>query len=200
MKLHQARRLALACWVTSLIMAGALVPNLNLIQTDGNSIYCWFVAHETRAQAIFLFVIVTLGAFPLAFFIVTYFKMIRKLKKDGVSPADDSQSSVNRARRNRRAITILLIEVVMFVACIMPFYFVSVKSLFVPFNETLHPFSWESLIIYGMMVTFSAVNPLLHGFFNSKFRKEVKRLFAGVSCFEGSAQQNNGQNSTKLEL
>lgn len=193
-----AKLLALSCWLMSVIMAAAMAPSLDVLKSTNGSFHCWFVVEKNRSQAVILFVIVTLGAFPLAFFIVTYFKMIKKLKSDGinVNPSDESQSSVNRARRNRRAITILLTEVILFIACIVPFYFVSVKSIFVPFEESLHPFSWECLMIFGMMVTYSAINPVLHGFFNTEFRKDVKCLFSNVRCRKSLIQTEQKTTNT----
>ena len=198
MNMRTAELLTVVCWAGALLCASLFAASVDLVSLSENgSVHCWIVNDdENRAKAIILAIVIFLGAFPLVFFVITYFKIIKKLKSDGVCPSDSTQSSINRAKRNKRAISILLTEVILFIVCIIPFYFLTLKTTFLPLRAS-NPFALESLLVFGNMVTFSAINPVIHIFFNPEFRKEVKCLFVDMRGCGTADQWRLDHHSTK---
>jgi len=112
-----------------------------------------------------------------------YIKIILTLRRNGVvKPCDVTQSSQNRYRRNKKAVRILIIEVVLFMGCLIPFYQHSLAMTFGKIHST-GPLTVKGMLIYCLMMTYSLINPFCHIVFNAEFRGEVVKMLSQTKAF-----------------
>jgi hypothetical protein len=114
---------------------------------------------------------------PGTFFIVTYALIIRKLRRDAklVVPREQSSAARNRARRNTRAVKILVIEALSWVICLLPALVYSLVDAYTT-GRVLSTYSWVYLIINCFLVLQTIVNPVVHFVFIKEFRNELWRI------------------------
>ena len=115
-----------------------------------------------------------------------------------INPADVSQSSQNRHRRNLRAARILVIEVLFFLGCLYPFYQYSIAGV-TGKGSVAGALSTEGTLVFCMMMTYSLTNPFCHILLNSEFREEVKKINHQVKVCCGLERRRIG-NSSDLHL
>lgn len=151
--------------------------SLKLVTKTSGNVVCFIHAEENIAKALIISSLVVTQLVPAIFFVFTYIKIILKLRKDVVSinPSERAQSDINRIQRNKKAVKILLVEVVLFMVFLYPFHQFNMSEVF-SHGGLVSPLTLRSLIIYSMMVSYSTINPIIHLVLNSEFRKQVLKL------------------------
>ena len=185
MSLKTAKVLALLSWFSSLVGAGITTSMYQLVEIprDGR-IICTFAGSKQSFQTLITTGLFVMEIIPLCLFTVAYCRMIRKLRLDSyISPTDISLSSINRAKRNRRAIKILLIEIILFVLCLVPFFWTHLMNAYAGGSGrfVVDPVSFEDLVVFGLMTLFSVVNPIVHLPLSPEFKKEASDLIVGTA-------------------
>lgn len=160
-------------------------------EKDGDRKLCGpFLERSLVSLALSIGIFVAFVWLPSTVFAVAYIKIIIKLRRDAIiNPADVSQSSQKRYRRNLRAARILFIEMLFFVACLSPYFQASITST-ANGSNVLNPLEWNGTIVLCMMISYSLINPFCHILLNSEFRKEVKKIYDQCRCF---VAQESGQ-------
>ena len=170
-------------WVIGLFTSFCFALSLNLTKDKYGGVHCTSQSDKTWKTSTLLLVIPTTQWLPGIIFMTAYIKIILRLRRNGVvKPSDITQSSQNRHRRNKRAVRILVIEVVLFVGCLIPFYQHSLAMTFGKISST-GPLSVEEMLIYCLMMTYSLINPFCHIVFNAEFRGEVIKMVSQTKAF-----------------
>ena len=177
MTIRSARYLVTLSWIFGFLASIWYTLSLNVVRADTNN-HGHCIPHSEKTwitKALHLLIPVTQWL-PGVVFMVAYIKIILNLRRNAViNPSDVSQSSQNRHRRNMRAARILIIEVVIFLACLFPFYQHSFEITFSEATE-LGPLSAKGTLVYCLMMTYSLINPFCHILLNSEFREEVLKM------------------------
>lgn len=178
MTIRTARWLIAVTWlvaVPSSFLGGT--SSLQLVTKSSGNVYCAIRAEKSVMKALIMISVLATQGIPTMFFVFTYVKIIVKLRKDAitVNPSERAQSDINRIRRNKKAVKILLAEVVLFMFCLFPFHQFNMSEVF-RHGGLVSPFTLSSSIIYCMMISYSIINPIIHLTLNSDFRKEVLKM------------------------
>ena len=185
MTIRQARYLVILSWCLGFIASIWFSMALKIETDKRDRIQCGPYSEKTWVTSALLMLLVGLQWLPGAAFTVAYIKMIIKLRRDAViNPADVSQSSQNRHRRNIRAARILAIEVLFFLGCLFPFYHNSIATITGDVRAA-SPLTLEGTIVFCAMITYSLANPFCHILLNSEFREEVKKMTHQLKAFCG---------------
>lgn len=185
MTIRLARYLVILSWIWGFLASFWYAHSLGLVQDRNNRVDCIPHSEITWLTNALLLVIPATQWLPGVVFMVAYIKIILQLRRNAViNPSDVSQSSQNRHRRNMRAVRILIIEVVIFLACLFPFY---QHSISITFSDAsgLGPLSVKGTLVYCFMMTYSLINPFCHILFNSEFREEVVKMKHQLKVFFG---------------
>lgn len=185
MTIRQGRYLVFASWFLGFFSSLWYAMALKLVEEPDGSVHCGPFSEKTLLTTSLLVLLVAFQWLPGAAFTIAYIKIIIKLRRDAViNPADISQSSHNRHRRNLRAARILVIEVLCFLGCLFPFYLNSLETT----TGNGHPaasITPEGMLVVCMMITYSLINPLCHIFLNSDFREQVRKMYHQLKVFCG---------------
>ncbi|XP_048578054.1 prolactin-releasing peptide receptor [Nematostella vectensis] len=163
-------------WCACTVLSGVSVLFIFLIPGPNGSDLCIFQAKEELALAILALMLLLSQFIPMVFFVISYCLVIKKLRQDSsVEPRDRSIATRNRARRNRRAVRILVVEVWAYVICVMPFLIMNITE--VARNKVfLGPFTTQSLVMYCALVLHTTINPSVHFVLNLEFRQELRDM------------------------
>ena len=176
MAIHVARYLVVLSWILGLLTSVWFAMSITIDTRRGGRVSCDITSRESWMKGTLLLLIIVTQWLPGVVFMVAYIKIILKLRRDSViNPSDVSQSSQNRHRRNKRAARILVIEVLLFLGCLYPFYHNSLAWSFGP-GVAFDPLSIQGTIVYCMMMTYSLINPFCHILLNSEFRGEIVKM------------------------
>lgn len=176
MTIRVARYLVVLSWILGLLTSVWFAMSITLDTRRGGRFSCDITSRESWMKGTLLLLIIVTQWLPGVVFMVAYIKIILKLRRDSViNPSDVSQSSQNRHRRNKRAARILVIEVLLFLGCLYPFYHNSLAWSFGP-GVAFDPLSIQGTIVYCMMMTYSLINPFCHILLNSEFRGEIVKM------------------------
>lgn len=122
MTIRSARCLVIVSWVLGLFTSFWYALSLNLATDMNGHVHCSPHSEKNWKTNTLLLVIPATQWLPGVVFMAAYIKIILRLRRNGViKPSDVTQSSQNRHRRNKRAVRILIIEVVLFLGCLFPF-------------------------------------------------------------------------------
>lgn len=183
MTIRLARYLVIISWAVGFLTSFWFAQTLNLVPDGNGRVHCSPYLEKSWLTNLLLLLIPVTQWLPGVVFMVAYIKIIHKLRRDAViNPSDISQSSQNRHRRNIRAARILIIEVVLFLACLYPFYHHSLAMIFGDVSD-VGPLSAKGMFVNCMMITYSLINPFCHILLNSEFRSEVVRMFHELTTF-----------------
>ena len=185
MTIRSARYLVIFSWFFGFITSIWYALSLALVADRNNRSHCIPHSEKTWIANTLLLLIPATQWLPGVVFMVAYIKMILKLRRNAViNPSDISQTSQNRHRRNMRAVRILIVEVVIFLGCLFPFYQHSFAITFSDVSE-LGPLSAEGTLVYCLMMTYSLINPFCHILLNSEFREELVKMKHQLTVFFG---------------
>ena len=193
MTIRLARYLVILSWIWGFLASFWYAHSLGLVQDRNNRVNCIPHSEITWLTNALLLLIPATQWLPGVVFMVAYIKIILQLRRNAViNPTDVSQSSQNRHRRNMRAVRILIIEVVIFLACLFPFY---QHSFSITFSDArgLGPLSVEGTLVYCLMMTYSLINPFCHILLNSEFREEVVKMKHQLKVFFGLENNRVGE-------
>ena len=183
MTIRLARYLVILSWVIGLFTSFCFAMSLNLVTDKYDHVHCTSQSDKSWKTNTLLLVIPATQWLPGVVFMAAYIKIILTLRRNGVvKPSDVTQSSQNRYRRNKRAVRILIIEVVLFMGCLIPFYQHSLAMTFGKINST-GPLTVKGMLIYCLMMTYSLINPFCHIVFNAEFRGEVVKMLSQTKAF-----------------
>ena len=185
MTIRQSRYLVIVSWFLGFVASFWYALSLKL-ETDKNGrLHCAQLSDRTWVTTALLVLLIGTQWLPGAAFTVAYIRIIIKLRRDAViSPADVSQSSQNRHRRNLRAARILVIEVLFFLGCLFPFYQHTIATA-TENSAAAGSLTPQGMLVYCMMMTYSLTNPFCHILLNSEFREEVKKISRQLKAFCG---------------
>lgn len=182
MTIRSARYLVIVSWVLGLFTSFWYALSLNLAMDMNGHVHCSPHSEKNWKTNTLLLVIPATQWLPGVVFMAAYIKIILRLRRNGViKPSDVTQSSQNRHRRNKRAVRILIIEVVLFLGCLFPFYQHSLTMTFGTISST-GPLTVEGMLIYCLMMTYSLINPFCHILLNAEFRGEVCKMVCQVKA------------------
>lgn len=185
MTIRLARFLVILSWIIGFLTSIWYALSLNLVEDRNNRAHCIPHSKKTWITNALLLLIPATQWLPGVVFMVAYIKIILTLRRNAViNPSDVSQSSQNRHRRNMRAVRILIIEVVIFLGCLFPFYQHSLQIIFTDASE-LGPLSAKGTLVYCLMMTYALINPFCHILLNSEFREEVLKMKHQLTAFFG---------------
>ena len=185
MTIRSARYLVIFSWFFGLLTSIWYALSLALVTDRNNHSHCIPHSEKTWIANTLLLLIPATQWLPGVVFMVAYIKIILKLRRNAViNPSDISQTSQNRHRRNMRAVRILIVEVVIFLGCLFPFYQHSFAITFSDVSE-LGPLSAEGTLVYCLMMTYSLINPFCHILLNSEFREELVKMKHQLTVFFG---------------
>lgn len=183
MTVRLARYLVILSWFVGFLTSFWYALSLNLVTDKSGRVHCSPQSEKTWITNILLLLIPVTQWLPGGVFMVAYIKIILKLRRDAViNPSDVSQSSQNRHRRNMRAVRILIIDVVLFLGCLYPFYQLSFTMTFSDVSD-LGPLTVKGTLVYCLMMTYSLINPFCHILLNSEFREEVVKMNHQLKVF-----------------
>ena len=182
MTIRLARYLQVVSWAVGFLTSFWYALSLNLVTEQNGLVHCSSHSKKDWVTNALLLLIPCTQWLPGVVFTVAYMKIILKLRRNAViNPSDATQSSQNRHRRNMRAIRILIIEVVLFLCCLIPFYKHSL-TMTVGEVSTTSSLTAEGMIIYCLMMTYSLINPFCHILLNTEFRGEVIKMVSQVKA------------------
>lgn len=185
MTIRSARYLVVLSWIFGFLTSIWYALSLNLVTDRNNRSHCIPQSEKIWITKALLLLIPATQWLPGVVFMGAYIKIILKLRRNAViNPSDVSQSSQNRHRRNMRAVRILIIEVVIFLGCLFPFYHHSLETTFSDVGE-FGPLSAKGTLVYCLMMTYSLINPFCHILLNSEFREEVSKMKHQLTVFFG---------------
>lgn len=183
MTIRLARFLVVISWILGFITSIWFSMSLHLVTDRNGRVGCDTRSTQSWITDALLLLIIATQWLPGVVFTAAYIKIILKLRRDSaINPSDVSQSSQNRHRRNLRAARILVIEVVLFLACLYPFYHYSMARAFAN-GASVVPMSVEGMLVYCLMMTYSLINPFCHILFNSEFRGELVKMNYQLKVF-----------------
>lgn len=196
MTIRLARFLAIVSWVLGFLTSFWYALSLNLVTDERNGrVHCSSHPEKTWIAKALLLLIPCTQWLPGIVFTVAYMKIILRLRRNAmINPSDVTQSSQNRHRRNMRAIRILIIEVVLFLGCLFPFYKYSLGMIFDEATTT-GSLSDEASFIYCLMMTYSLINPFCHILLNTEFRGEVAKIGFQLKAFCCQGKNRVNENS-----
>lgn len=124
-----------------------------------------------EAHTLIQFIIFYCGPIGVMFF--AYGKIAHQLwiRK----PIGDSHDLEKTMQQKKKIIKMLIVIVLMFVLCWFPFFSVHVYRLYndVDYND----YRLVSLIVKVIGFTNSAVNPIIYGFMNQKFKQTIRLMY-----------------------
>lgn len=183
MTIRLARYLVIVSWIIGLFTSFWFALSLNLVTDKHDLVHCTSQSDKSWKTNALLLVIPATQWLPGVVFMATYMKIILRLRRNGVvKPCDVTLSSQNRHRRNKRAVRILVIEVVLFLGCLCPFYQHSLAMTFGDVSST-GPLTVEGMLIFCLMMTYSLINPFCHIVFNAEFRREIFKIVSQIKVF-----------------
>ena len=183
MKISLARSLVIVSWIIGLFTSFWFALSLTLVTDKHGHVHCTSHSDKSWKTNALLLIIPATQWLPGVVFMAAYMKIILRLRRNGVvKPWDVTLSSQNRHRRNKRAVRILVIEVVLFVGCLLPFYQHSLAMTFGKISST-GPLTVKGMLIYCLMMTYSLINPFCHIVFNAEFRREVFKMLSQTKAF-----------------
>ncbi|EDO41084.1 predicted protein [Nematostella vectensis] len=163
-------------WGACVMLSGVSVLFINLVPGPNGGYLCIFQAKEELALVILALMLLLSQFIPMVLFIIAYCLVIKKLRQDSsVEPRHRSIVTRNRAKRNARAVRILVVEVWAYVICVMPFLVMNVVE--VARNRMfLRPFTTQSVVMYCALVLHTTINPSVHFVLNLEFRQELRDM------------------------
>ena len=183
MTIRVARYLVIVSWVVGLFTSFWFALSLRLVTDKHDRVHCTSQSDKNWKTNALLLVIPATQWLPGVVFMATYVKIILRLRRNGVvKPSDVTLSSQNRHRRNKRAVRILVIEVVLFLGFLCPFYQQSLDITSGKITST-GPLTVKGMLIYCLMMTYSLINPFCHIVFNAEFRREVFKMLSQTKVF-----------------
>ncbi|KAL9968562.1 hypothetical protein ACROYT_G020670 [Oculina patagonica] len=183
MTIRLARFLVVISWALGFLTSFWYALALNLDTDRHGHVHCSSHTNKTWVTKALLLLIPCTQWLPGVVFTIAYVKIILKLRRTAViNPSDVTQSSQNRHRRNMRAIRILIIEVVLFLGCLFPFYKQSL-AMTVHDVSTSGSLTIQGTIMYCLMMTYSLINPFCHILLNTEFRGEIVKMVCQLKAF-----------------
>nr|XP_056707320.1 somatostatin receptor type 1 [Euleptes europaea] len=186
-----AKLVNLAVWGLALLI---ILPIIVFSDTEANSdgtVACNMMLPEPKRRWMAVFVVYTfLVGFllPVGAISLCYILIIAKLRVVAL------KAGWQQRKRSERKITLMVMMVVMvFVICWMPFYVVQLVNLFVePGDATISQLS----VVLGYAN--SCANPILYGFLSDNFRRSFQRLLC-LSWMDNAAEEPVDYYATALK-
>ncbi|XP_061175447.1 QRFP-like peptide receptor [Saccostrea echinata] len=144
-----------------------------------------------------IFFCVPIGVMFFAYGNIAHQLWIRK-------PIGDSHDLEKSMQQKKRIIKMLIVIVLVFLICWLPFFAVHIYRMYN--NVDYEDFRMVSLVVQIIGFTNSAVNPIMYGFMNQKFKQTIRvmyvrcrsKLYRGKNASVNS-QSNSAPNSLTAE-
>ncbi|CAI5764197.1 somatostatin receptor type 1 [Podarcis lilfordi] len=186
-----AKMVNLAVWGLAIVI---ILPIIIFSKTEANTdgtVACNMMMPEPKQKWLVVFVVYTfLMGFllPVVAISLCYILIIAKMRMVAL------KAGWQQRKRSERKITLMVMMVVMvFVICWMPFYVVQLVNLFVePDDATISQLS----VILGYAN--SCANPILYGFLSDNFKRSFQRLLC-LSWMDNAAEEPVDYYATALK-
>lgn len=185
-----AKVVSAAVWTTSFIVVLPVVIFSNVQDKFNSCNLSWPEPHNLWPVAFILYTSV-LGFFaPLLVICACYVLIVVRVKASG------ARTGFGRRRRSERKVTrMVVVIVVAFVLCWLPFYMVNIINLIDHLPETSVT---VGIYFFSVILTYanSCANPVLYGFLSDNFRQSFRKVLCvrranGVEDGEPSAPRTD---------
>ncbi|XP_050343718.1 tachykinin-like peptides receptor 99D isoform X1 [Nymphalis io] len=200
--------IAAAIWIGSSIISS---PNVVYFTTDvdilpdGNTRRVCFPEwpDSTSEKPLFEYI------YNVAFMVLTYFLPITSMTytyaKVGVelwgskSIGECTQRQLDNIKSKRRVVKMMMVVVVIFAVCWLPFHVYFVITSYYP-NVVTYPYIQEIYLgIYWLAMSNSMYNPIIYCWMNSKFRRGFKQFFWCCGALGGDLNRHRALGPDRLD-
>ncbi|CAH3030596.1 unnamed protein product [Porites evermanni] len=165
---RHAITIIVAIWIVASIFP---FPLFFYQKLDDRSIFCSEEWPSVEAQKIYtVFVAVALYVIPLTVISLLYFLICHNLNSSQAT----TQEGATRARKS--VIRMLVIVVVLFLVCWLPFHVMTLYQNFKPESARQIVFFQVFMFSLWLMFSNSCCNPIVYAVFNRNYRREFGRL------------------------
>ncbi|XP_011187401.2 somatostatin receptor type 2 [Zeugodacus cucurbitae] len=185
-----AKIVSAVAWLTSaVLMLPVILYASTVSQEDGVNLSCnieWPETYKKHSATTFTLYTFFLGfATPLCFILCFYYLVIRKLHAVG-----SKHKSKEKKRSHRKVTRLVLTVITVYICCWLP-YWVSQVAL-INSNPMQSQLSRLEILIFLLLFCLvysnSAVNPILYAFLSDNFRKSFYKAFTCMTKNEVNAQ------------
>ncbi|XP_053953650.1 somatostatin receptor type 2-like [Anastrepha ludens] len=185
-----AKMVSAIAWLTSaVLMLPVILYASTVIQEDGVNLSCnieWPETYKKHSATTFTLYTFFLGfATPLCFILCFYYLVIRKLHTVG-----SKHKSKEKKRSHRKVTRLVLTVITVYILCWLP-YWISQVALINSNPMQSHLSRLEILIfllLFCLVYSNSAMNPILYAFLSDNFRKSFFKAFTCMTKSEVNAQ------------
>ncbi|KAM4898813.1 SSR1 protein, partial [Sylvia borin] len=186
-----AKMVNLGVWVLSILIILPIIIFSNTAANSDGTVACNMLMPEPTQRWLVVFVVYTfLMGFllPVVAICLCYILIIAKMRMVAL------KAGWQQRKRSERKITLMVMMVVMvFVICWMPFYIVQLVNVFVEQDDaTISQLS----VILGYAN--SCANPILYGFLSDNFKRSFQRLLC-LSWMDNAAEEPIDYYATALK-
>ncbi|XP_036327248.1 somatostatin receptor type 2-like [Rhagoletis pomonella] len=185
-----AKIVSAIAWLTSVVlMLPVILYASTVIQEDGVNLSCnieWPETYKKHSATTFTLYTFFLGfATPLCFILCFYYLVIRKLHAVG-----SKHKSKEKKRSHRKVTRLVLTVITVYILCWLP-YWISQVTL-INSNPMQNQLSRLEILIFLLLFCLvysnSAMNPILYAFLSDNFRKSFFKAFTCMTKNEVNAQ------------
>ncbi|XP_017473161.1 PREDICTED: somatostatin receptor type 2-like [Rhagoletis zephyria] len=185
-----AKIVSAIAWLTSVVlMLPVILYASTVIQEDGVNLSCnieWPETYKKHSATTFTLYTFFLGfATPLCFILCFYYLVIRKLHAVG-----SKHKSKEKKRSHRKVTRLVLTVITVYILCWLP-YWISQVTL-INSNPMQNQLSRLEILIFLLLFCLvysnSAMNPILYAFLSDNFRKSFFKAFTCITKNEVNAQ------------
>ncbi|CAL8358143.1 unnamed protein product [Boreogadus saida] len=177
-----AKGVSAAVWAVSFVVVLPVVIFSDVQETFNSCNMIWPEPKNVWSTAFILYT-ATLGFFgPLFIICLCYLLIVIKVKSSGM------RAGFTKRRRSERKVTRMVVVIVLvFVLCWLPFFVINIVNLVVIIPESS---AAAGVYFFSVVLSYanSCANPLLYGFLSDNFRQSFKK----VLCVRSLRRKTNG--------
>jgi len=163
--------LILATWIVAMAVNSPFLVAYKLVELPNEKLYCFLQWDEAFGESFsyenyFLVTLILFYYIPIAVLVILYSIIVIKLKKQKIPGEHSVSAEQQRAKRNRKVLTLAIAIVVGFVLCWLPYS----ADFLVTF------FARDYSITVFIAFSNCAVNPCICFSFSANYRRGLKRL------------------------
>ncbi|CAD7005774.1 unnamed protein product [Ceratitis capitata] len=187
---RNAKIVSAIAWLTSaVLMLPVILYASTVSQEDGVNLSCnieWPETYKKHSATTFTLYTFFLGfATPLSFILCFYYLVIRKLHAVG-----SKHKSKEKKRSHRKVTRLVLTVITVYILCWLPYWISQVALINSnPMQSQLSRLEMLIfLLLFCLVYSNSAMNPILYAFLSDNFRKSFFKAFTCVAKNEVNAQ------------
>ncbi|CAH2241870.1 jg16258 [Pararge aegeria aegeria] len=208
-------------FLVNLSVADAMVSTLNVTFNFTYMLYsdwpfghfyckfCQFIAVLSISASVFTLMAISIDRYNVTFMVLTYFlpiiSMTYTYAKVGVelwgskSIGECTQRQLDNVKSKRRVVKMMIVVVVIFAVCWLPFHVYFVVTSYYP-SVVNYPYIQEIYLgIYWLAMSNSMYNPIIYCWMNSKFRRGFKQFFWCCGAMDAGLRRRRGFTPDRLD-